>query len=110
MIKGINVDNLSPAHLLASVLTGIAQSMSDVWATSSQSSASPLQRVAMAGNAVKHNPLLVDAVRKHFGVPVQVARHSEEAATGAAMLAGVHLKTWRTIEDARQAVQRSAES
>ena len=110
VIKGINVDNLSPAHLLASVLTGIAQSMSDVWSTSPQSSASPLQQVAMAGNAVKHNPLLVDAVRKHFGVPVQVARHSEEAATGAAMLAGVHLKTWRTIEDARQAVQLSAES
>ena len=110
LIKGINIDNLSPAQLLASVLTGIAQSMSDVWSMSPQSSASPLKRVAMAGNAVKHNPLLVEAVRKHFGVPVQVARHSEEAATGAAMLAGVHLKTWRTIEDARKAVQISAES
>jgi sedoheptulokinase len=108
LIKGINVDNLSPAQLLASVLTGIAQSMSDVWSTSPQSKASPLQRVAMAGNAVKHNPLLVDAVRRHFGVPVEVARHSEEAATGAAMLAGVHLKTWRTIEDARSAVQAAA--
>ena len=110
LIKGINVDNLSPAHLLASVLTGIAQSMSDVWSTSPQSKASPLQRVAMAGNAVKHNPLLVDAVRRHFGVPVEVARHSEEAATGAAMLAGVHLKTWPTIESARRAVQKSSEA
>jgi sedoheptulokinase len=110
LLKGISVDNLSPAHLLASVLTGIAQSMSDVWLTSPQSKASLLQRIAMAGNAVKHNPLLVDAVRRHFGVSVEVARHSEEAATGAAMLAGVHLKTWRTIEEARQAVQTSAQA
>lgn len=109
VIKGISVDNLSPATLLASVLTGIAQSMSDVWSTSPQSAANALRRVAMAGNAVKHNPLLVEAVRGHFGVPVQVARHSEEAATGTAMLAGVHLRIWRTIEDAREAVQQAAE-
>jgi sedoheptulokinase len=115
ILRGINTDNLTPAHLLASVLNGIAQSMFEVWNASSTESATsrhgePLEQVAMSGNAVKHNPLLVQAVQRRFGVPVQVARHSEEAATGAAMLSGVHLGIWNTIEDARRQVQQAAES
>ncbi len=110
ILKGIDTENLTPTNLLISVLDGIAQSMFDVWSGSPEKAGSPLQRVAMSGNAVKHNPVLVEAVRRRFGVPVEVARHTEEAATGAAMLAGVHLGIWNTIEDARRMVQQSAES
>jgi sedoheptulokinase len=115
ILRGIDTANFTPAHLLASVLNGIAQSMFDVWTNTANDPASsdhaaPLNHVAMSGNAVKHNPLLVQAVQRRFSVPVQVARHSEEAATGAAMLCGVHLGIWNTIEDARRQVQQAAES
>jgi len=108
-LNGINSDNLTPSNLLVSVFEGIAQSMFDVWITSPESQNHPLQRVAMSGNAVKRNRLLVEAVRRRFGVPVEVARHSEEAATGAAMLGGVSIGIWSSIEDARRAVQASAQ-
>jgi sedoheptulokinase len=109
VLKGISPDNLTPPNMLISVLDGIAQSMFDVWASSPEARQHPLQRVAMSGNAVKRNPLLVEAVRRRFGVPVEVARHSEEAATGTAMLAGVHLGLWNSIEDARRLVQQAAQ-
>lgn len=109
VLKGITPDNLTPANLLVSVLDGIAQSMFDVWALSPGSHQQPLQRVAMSGNAVKRNPLLVAAVRRRFQVSVEVARHAEEAATGTAMLAGVHLGLWNSIEDARRSVQQAAQ-
>ena len=64
----------------------------------------------MSGNAVKHNRLLVDAVQRRFQVPVEVAKHSEEAATGTAMLAGVHLGIWNSLEQARRCVHDAAES
>lgn len=110
VFHGVGTDNLTPANVLVSVLDGIAQSMFDVWNSSPTRCETPLQRIAMAGNAVKHNPVLVEAVRRRFGVPVQVACHSEEAATGAAMLAGVHLGIWDTLETARRRVQESAKS
>jgi len=110
LLRGIGLGNLTPANLLASVLDGIAQSMFDVWQSSPTSATSTLRRVAMSGNAVKHNRLLVDAVQRRFQVPVEVAHHSEEAATGAAMLAGVHLGIWNSLEDARRCVHDAAES
>ncbi len=108
VFHGVGTDNFTPANLLVSVLDGIAQSMFDVWRSSPTSDAIPLKQIAMAGNAVKHNPVLVEAVRRRFEVPVQVARHSEEAATGAAMLGGVHLGVWKTLEDARRLVQEAS--
>lgn len=110
LLRGIGLDNLTPANLLASVLDGIAQSMFDVWQSSPTSAKTTLHRVAMSGNAVKHNRLLVDAVQRRFRVPVEVAQHSEEAATGAAMLAGVHLGIWNSLENARRCVRDAAES
>jgi len=109
ILSGIDPDNLTPANLLISVLDGIAQSMHHVWITSATSQKHPLQRVAMSGNAVKRNPLLVESVRRRFGVPVEVAVHSEEAATGAAILAGVSLGIWNSIEDARHAIQNASQ-
>jgi sugar (pentulose or hexulose) kinase len=109
VLTGISPDNLTPSNLLISVLDGIAQSMFDVWTSSPESLQQPLERVAMSGNAVKRNPLLVEAVSRRFQVPVEVARHSEEAATGTAMLAGVHLGLWNSIEHARRLVQQAAQ-
>jgi len=108
VFRGVGTDNFTPANLLVSVLDGIAQSMFDVWKSSPTSDEISLKQIVMAGNAVKHNPVLVEAVQRRFGVPVQVARHSEEAATGAAMLAGVHLGIWETLEDARRLVQEAS--
>ena len=110
ILSGIGLDNLTPANLMAGVLDGIAQSMFDVWKASPTSAETTLKRVAMSGNAVKLNRLLVDAVQRRFQVPVEVARHPEEAATGAAMLASVHLGIWNSLEDARRCVQDATES
>ena len=108
VLKGLNTENLTPSNLLVGVLDGIAESMFDVWKASPSSREFPLQQVAMSGNAVKHNPVLVEAVRRRFAVPVNVARHSEEAATGAAMIAGVGLGIWDTLETARQRVAEAS--
>jgi sugar (pentulose or hexulose) kinase len=109
-LSGIGLENLTPPNLLRSVLEGIAQSMFDVWRASPTAARSPVRQVTMSGNAVKQNPQLAESVRTCFQVPVEIARHSEEAATGAAMLAGVHLGFWNSLEHARRCVRDAAKS
>jgi sugar (pentulose or hexulose) kinase len=43
--------------------------------------------VCLTGNAFRRNPLLRSAAERVFGLPVILSSESEEAATGAAMLA-----------------------
>ena len=63
----------------------------------------------MSGNGSRKNPLLVDAVAEKFDVPVNVSGCEEEAATGAAMLAGVSTGVWPTLASAFNTIQQAFE-
>lgn len=105
VFHGITEENFTPGHVALSILRGIAQSMHEVYTDSGRAVECQVQNVVMSGNGSRRNPLLVEAVRQRFGVPVQVARQSEEAATGAAILAGVRQGFWESIDTARRRVQ-----
>lgn len=52
------------------------------------------------GNGLRENPLLTQIVGETFGVPVQFPRHREEAAFGAALVAGVGAGCYRDLNEA----------
>ncbi|MCA9033699.1 MAG: hypothetical protein KDA91_01155 [Planctomycetaceae bacterium] len=99
---GIDNDNFTPAQVAAGVLNGIAQSMFDVYAEAGRHEVYPVQEIVMSGNGARRNPRLVEAVERCFGVPVRVAQHPEEAATGASMLAGSRLGVWPSVTAIRK--------
>lgn len=110
VFRGVTNDNFTPVQVAISVLNGIAESMWDVFRESGRAAEHPLRRIVMSGNAAKRNPLLVEAVQRRFEVPVEVAAHSEEAATGTAILAGARLGLFESIEAARVLVREAASS
>ena len=101
VFSGIDNENFTPGGVARSVLNGIAQSMFDVYQNSGKPAQSPAKSIVMSGNGARRNPLLVDAVARCFQLPVAVAPVSEEAATGAALLAGSRLGIWSSIDQAR---------
>lgn len=102
VFAGVGLHNFTPANIAAGILRGIAESMHAVYVGAEGRRPEPLRTISMAGNGARRNPFLVDAVSRCFGVPVTVSPCQEEAATGAAMLAGVHAGLWPDVDAARQ--------
>ena len=105
-LGGIGQRNFTPANLLLSVYEGIARTMQATFAQACLSVVDvgdfgEVQQIVMSGNACQRNPGLVAAVAKAFEVPVLLSPIVEEAAVGAALLAGVGVDFWPDLETAR---------
>ncbi|MFY9256832.1 MAG: FGGY family carbohydrate kinase [Fuerstiella sp.] len=105
-LGGIGQRNFSPVNLLLSVYEGIARTMQATFAQACLSLADVgdsggLQQIVMSGNASQRNPELIAAVAKAFEVPVLLSPIVEEAAVGAALLAGTGVDFWSDLETAR---------
>jgi len=87
-LSHIGAANFTPANFARSILTGMADTMFAVYESATDLRPVPLNRIVMSGNGARQNPLFVKAVADRFGVPATVAECVEEAATGAALLAG----------------------
>lgn len=108
VLEGIDWTNLGPVTLLHSIYDGIARVMRDVYQSAQKDSAVLPPEVWMAGNGARRNPGLVRAVERFFGRPVHLSRFREEAAVGAALLAGVRTGVWLHLELARELVRGAA--
>ena len=56
------------------------------------------------GNALRRNPVLRHLAELHFALPVYLSGYTEEAAVGAALVAGVGSGLWSSYEEASRAV------
>lgn len=123
---GVSEGNFTPGHVARAVLEGIGEALA-VFVREHSSSASdatqsvaPVEshaergtqidvggdegrrllgfsRVIATGNAVRRNRLLAVSLARAFGLPVFVTEHEEEAAYGAAVLAGVRAGIWSDL-------------
>lgn len=108
IFRDVGSANFTPANVARSILQGIADTMQNVFESAVGSRPEPLQEIAMSGNGARQNPLLVEAVSQRFGVPTVVAPCREEAATGAAMLAGVRTGMWPDLGAAQKRIHNAA--
>lgn len=83
-IHGITPDNFTPANVARALATGIVRNLKEMLPPACFEGRDV---VVGSGNAIRRLPLLQAAVRDVLGLPLEVPPATEEAATGAALLA-----------------------
>jgi sedoheptulokinase len=94
-----SVHNLTPANfrpdfLCLGVLNGMVRELYDSYLALPEETREGLRGLALTGNALRRNALLREIVSRYFNIPVRVPSHTEEAAVGAALSAGVAVGAW----------------
>lgn len=97
--------NFTPQHLTRSLLEGLARSLLEGCDLLQGATGQPRSRLVGAGNGLRRNAVLSHIVAEAFGMPLRVPTHREEAAYGAALVAGVGAGVFADIEAAAQVVR-----
>jgi sugar (pentulose or hexulose) kinase len=87
--KGVSAENLTPGHLTRALLEGMAHTFRGGAEQIARNLDRPRDTLVGAGNGLRENLVLADAVARAFGRPLAFPLHREEAAFGAALLAAV---------------------
>jgi sugar (pentulose or hexulose) kinase len=101
----VTFDNFSLGHVGRAVLRGIAQAMYSFYEGAGSSRPERLDRIIGSGNGLRKNPLLVRAISQRFNRPVWFPSHTQEAAYGAALLAGASTGFWPDLQSAGRNIQ-----
>ncbi len=104
-IEGISLDNFSLGNAARAALAGIIDELCDMYEQAGGKSGCRHTKAVASGNAVRKNPLLGGIIGAHTGCPVLIPRHREEAAFGAALLAGTGVGTWSSLDEAGGCIQ-----
>jgi sugar (pentulose or hexulose) kinase len=88
-IAGLEPRSLTAAHLVRSVLEGMARSYREAYERIAAMGGTRHQRLAAAGNGLRANAVLAQIVQEVMGMPVCLTNHPEEAAFGSALIAAV---------------------
>jgi sugar (pentulose or hexulose) kinase len=99
---GVTFDNFSLGHVARAVLRGIAEGMHAFYEGAGSCRPAEVDRVIGSGNGLRKNPRLVSEICRRFGRPVWFPAHTQEAAYGAALLAGASTGLWPDLEAASQ--------
>ncbi len=105
LFQGITFDNFTPGHVARAVLSGIAEGFAWFLENAGEAGPSGCQRIVGSGNGLRHNRLLIDSLASRFGRPVYMTEHAQEAAVGAALLAGAECGVWTDLEAAGQSIR-----
>lgn len=102
---GVTEDNFTLGNIARSVLVGVAEAMR--WFFDNAGNARPKEftRIIGSGNGLRRNPLLSRALEDVFSSEVWLPRHVEEAAFGAALLAGTSVGLWPNLEEAGNQIE-----
>ncbi len=86
---GLSPENFTPAHLTRALLEGMARALHGGYERLARHTAGACRRLVGAGNGLRQNAVLAQAVADEFGLPLRLPAHREEAAYGAALVAAV---------------------
>ena len=102
---GVTFENFSLGHVARAVLRGIAQGMYTFYEAAGENRPRHLDRIVGSGNGLRKNPLLVREISRRFDRPVWFPTHTQEAAYGAALLAGASTGLWPDLETAGRKIR-----
>ncbi|MFO1019940.1 MAG: FGGY family carbohydrate kinase [Planctomycetales bacterium] len=103
--SGVSHDNFSLGHVARSVMQGIANGMHEFLDIARDYAPRGSFRIIGAGNGLRQNKLLTRIISEKFQAPVYFAGHPQEAAYGAALLAGVQMRNWPSLEEAGKSIR-----
>jgi sugar (pentulose or hexulose) kinase len=104
-VCGISLDNFSLGNMARSILAGMVEELCVLYDQAGGKSVYHHSKVVASGNAVRKNPLLPGMIGSRTACPVLIPRHREEAAFGAALLAGVSNGFWPSLNAAGRTIQ-----
>jgi len=107
-----SISNLTPwnftvGNLALGVLSGMVGELYGMFELLPETVRTETRRVCLTGNALRRNPVLQELAGLHFGLPTYIPDYTEEAAVGAALIAGVGTGVWSGYEEACRAVVSS---
>jgi sugar (pentulose or hexulose) kinase len=105
MFRGIDERNFTPGHVARAVLNGIAAALHSFFNSAGEHRPPTVTRIIGSGNGLRQNRLLVETLARVFQREVWLPAHCEEAAYGAALLAGTQTGVWRNLEDAGKCIR-----
>ncbi len=100
VFSGVSDANFTPAHLVRAFLEGMARSYREGYAPIEALLPDPPRYLVGAGNGLRENPVLRGMVADAFGLSLALPAHAEEAAYGAALVAGVGAGIWPDLPTA----------
>jgi xylulokinase len=106
MLAGLTASH-TRAHVIRAILEGVAFSLRDSFTIFSEMSV-PVKRIRLGGGGAR-SALWRQIQADVYGQPVETVAAEEGAAYGAAILAGVGIKVWPSVEAACAALVRVAE-
>jgi sedoheptulokinase len=101
-ICGISTNNFTPEALTAGVLDGMVEELVTMY----RAMGMPKSGLVGSGNGIRQNRFLVSAAERALHMPMKIPAGREEAATGAAMYAGLATRIYKTMKHAAEAVVR----
>ncbi len=106
MLVGLTVSH-TRAHVIRAILEGVAFSLRDTF-TIFQAMKVPVTTIRLGGGGAR-SALWRQIQADTYAHPVEIVEAEEGAAYGAAILAGVGVKTWPSVDEACESVVRVAE-
>lgn len=103
--RGVTFENFSLGHVARAVLRGIAEGMYSFYGAAGDDRPKHLDRIIGSGNGLRKNPLLVREISRRFARPVWFPVQQQEAACGAALLAGASTGLWPDLETAGRQIR-----
>jgi len=98
--EGLSDTNFTPSNLTRSLLEGLAAQLGLFYDEMRRLGVGTRTMLVGAGNGIRRNPVLAEILSSHFGAPMRIASHTEEAAVGAALGAAVTVGEYADIEEA----------
>jgi sugar (pentulose or hexulose) kinase len=105
----LTLTNFTPGHLSRALLEGMARSFAASAGRVAQLLGRAPSALVGAGNGIRTNPLLASIIAAIVGLPMRVPAHREEAAFGAALLAGVGAGVIANLDEAGRRITLSAD-
>jgi sedoheptulokinase len=88
-IGNLGPDTFTPEHLIVGLRQGIVAELAGFYQRLGPAITSKVATLVGSGNGIRLNPELRRCFEKEFGMGLRVPAHREEAAFGAALLAGI---------------------
>jgi sugar (pentulose or hexulose) kinase len=102
---GISPENFTPGHLVRALLEGMARVFHDGFELICQATGVKYLQLVGSGNGLRENSSLSQIVAKEFALPLGFPPIREEAALGAAMIAGVGAGVFADLTAAGKVVE-----
>jgi sugar (pentulose or hexulose) kinase len=99
-LTGISPENFSTGNVTRSVIEGMARGFRMAYEQIQQVDNKQPTTLVGAGNGLRENGLLSKSVELEFGLCPRVTKHREEAAYGAALVAGVGCQRFVDLDEA----------